>query len=254
VEAKDRTFELTTARVGSSLWGEMKRNANLSSAQEPALGAMQLITKHVFQALDGVSADAKSKWEFHVVAHSAGAIYFSYALDHLLELQNSGVAFSSVNFMAPAVTVALFKSIVLSKITPGSCPTPSLFILSDTGELDDTLGPYGKSLLYLVSNAFEGERGVPLLGMQYFLDQDAALSSLFSGKTSGGHPALVVAGKHSNKPLNELTDEEKFSLSESESHGGFDNDPATLNSILRRILVTSGATIKREFTTWELKY
>jgi len=188
------------------------------------------------------------------VAHSAGSIYFSYALDHLLELQNSGIAFSSVNFMAPAVTVGLFKSLVLGNIKPGLCPIPSLFILSGTGELDDTLGPYGKSLLYLVSNAFEGERGVPLLGMQYFLDQDAGLSSLFSGKTSGGHPALVVAGKHPNKPIDELSDNEKFSLSESESHGGFDNDPATLNSIIRRILVTSGATIKREFTTWELKY
>ena len=52
----------------------------------------------------------------------------------------------------------------------------------------------------------------------------------------------------------EMIEEQKFSLSESESHGGFDNDPATLNSILRRILTTSGAVLKRPFTSWELQY
>jgi hypothetical protein len=251
-EAKDRTFELTTARLGAALWGEMKRNAMFSSTHDPAIGAMQLIKKYVLQALNGVSAEEKSKWEFHVIAHSAGSIYFSYALPHLLELQQSGIAFSSVNFMAPAVTADLFKKMVMNTIQPKTCPQPSMFILSNTGELDDTVGPYGKSLLYLVSNAFEGERGVPILGMELFLDNDPQLKSLFAGNLSSGHPALVIAGKHPNS--SNLSEEEKFSISESESHGGFDNDPATLHSILRRILVTSGATIQREFSAWELQY
>ena len=37
---------------------------------------------------------------------------------------------------------------------------------SDSGERDDTVGPYGKSLLFLVSNAFERRRETPLLGME----------------------------------------------------------------------------------------
>lgn len=254
VEAKDRTFELTTARPGSSLWGEMKRNAMLSSTHDPPIGAMQIITKHVLQALNGVSDEEKAKWEFHVVAHSAGSIYFAYAIDQLVSLCAQKIAFSSVNFMAPACTTELFMKQVYGRIKDKSCPAPSLFILSPTGELDDAVGPYGKSLLYLVSNAFEGKRGVPLLGMEYFLDADTDLKAMFSGTTTGGYPALVIAGQHPNMPDAEMTEAQKFSLSESESHGGFDNDPATLNSILRRILVTSGAVLKRPFTPWELQY
>jgi hypothetical protein len=254
VEAKDRTFELTTARLGGALWGDMKRDAMLSSTHDPAVGAMQIITKHVMEALNGVSAAEKAKWEFHVVAHSAGSIYFAYAIDHLLSLSDQGIAFPSVNFMAPACTTELFMTRVYGKIKNKSCPTPSMFILSSTGELDDTVGPYGKSLLYLVSNAFEGKRGVPLLGMEDFLNADADLKAMFSGATIGGHPALVLAGEHPNVPEADMTEEQKFSLSESESHGGFDNDPATLNSILRRVLTTSGAVLKRPFTPWELKY
>jgi hypothetical protein len=254
VEAKDRTFELTTARAGTALWGEMKRNGMLSSNHTPEIGAMQLITKHVIGALSGVTAAEKDKWEFHVVAHSAGSIYFAYALNHLLELKNQGIAFSSVNFMAPAITTRLFKDLVYKFVEDEVCPLPSLFIMSDAGELDDTVGPYGKSLLYLVSNAFEGERGVPILGMQFFLTKDQELTGLFNQQIPSGHPALVVAGQHPNIPADQMTPDQKFSVSESESHGGFDNDPATLNSILRRILITSGATITREFTSWELKY
>ena len=57
---------------------------------------------------------------------------------------------------------------MVRKISDGTCPKPSLYILSKVGELDDDVGPYGKSLLYLVSNAFEGAREMPLLGMQKF--------------------------------------------------------------------------------------
>ena len=254
VEAKDRTFELTTARSGGALWGEMKRNAMLASNHNPEVGAMQIVTKHVVGALSGVTPAAKAKWEFHVIAHSAGSIYFSYALNHLLELKNKGIAFSSVNFMAPAITTELFKNLVYKSVADKICPLPSVFILSDAGERDDKVGPYGKSLLYLVSNAFEGERGVPLLGMQFFLSKDQDLTDLFNQQLPSGHPALVIAGQHANIPQSQMTPDQKFSVSESESHGGFDNDPATLNSVLRRILVTSGATVTREFTPWELKY
>ena len=254
VEAKDRTFELTTARTGAALWGDMKRNAMLSSTHAQNIGAMQLVRKHVLAALEPVTADERAKWEFHVVAHSAGSIYLSYALEHLLALSAAGIAFSSVNMMAPAVTTELFEQLVVPAIESKACPMPSLFVLSSTGELDDTLGPYGKSLLYLVSNAFEGTRGVPLLGMKDFVDKDSTLTGLFAGTTATGFPALVEAGKHPNVDPTKLTDAERFSLSESESHGGFDNDPATLNSVLGRILATSGATLVRPFTTWELKY
>jgi hypothetical protein len=43
----------------------------------------------------------------------------------------------------------------------------------------------------------------------------------------------------------------KSGTSRSSSHGGFDNDPDTLNSVLRRIL---GREPQREFKTRDLQY
>jgi hypothetical protein len=183
------------------------------------------------------------------VAHSAGSIYATYALPHLL---SSGVPLRTLHFMAPAITVALFREQLMPLIKQGQCPVPDTYVLSDVGELDDNVGPYGKSLLYLVSNAFEPSRATPLLGMEKFVAWprqpadpaeplptrpwfDDEVAKLLA-------PTLVVAGEPEHRGLRP---------SRSNSHGGFDNDPDTLNSILRRIL---GAKPKREFGPRDLQF
>ena len=249
VEAKDQTFELTTARLGCEMWGEMKRNACLSSTSLDGRGAMQLITRHVIDALSRAGAAERATWEFHVLAHSAGSIYFAFALEHLLAMQAQNIRFGSVHFMAPAMNAELFRTMILPKIQAGSCPVPSLFILSDAAEVADCVGPYGKSLLYLVSNAFEGVREKPILGMEKFLLADSALNALFCRPTANRHPSLVIATKALPNG-----DGDPFSASHSETHGGFDNDPATLNSILRRIIEPPGGKLVREFTSRDLQY
>ena len=243
LEARDRTIELTTAKLGGAMWGEMKENAALASGRPNHDGAMQLLAKHVQSALADADTNA---WELHVVAHSAGSIFAAHLLPLLLSAK---IRLASVQFMAPAIRVDEFKSLVYPHITARRCPVPTLYILSDVGERDDTVGPYGKSLLYLVSNAFEGRRETPLLGMQRYISQtareeariaDADIEVLFAGNT-GGLPRLVIAGAGSNKA----------STSRSQSHGGFDNDKDTLNSILRRIL---GDAPQREFDVRDLQY
>lgn len=121
------------------------------------------------------------------------------------------------------------------------------------GERDDTVGPYGKSLLFLVSNAFEEERGTPLLGMERFVSRrgetksdyigegDEDLVELFEQEVDG-LPSLVVAGAGGGPQ----------STSRSDSHGGFDNDEWTLNSVLRRMLGDDKP--QREFTMRDLQY
>ncbi len=247
IEAKDRTFELTTAAAGMALWNEMKENARLSSFHPQQKGSVQVLVKQARTAMKGLSENEKKQWELHVVGHSAGSIFAAYALRHLVGL---GISFKTLQFMAPAITVKLFKEILLPYVKSGACPHPTLYILSDAAERDDTVGPYGKSLLYLVSNAFEGTRDTPLLGMERFISDkveiedkthvDPDLNEFFK-QTVDGLPSLVVAGKYQNSA----------SRSRSASHDGFDNDPDTLNSILRRIL---GGAPKREFTERDLQY
>jgi hypothetical protein len=63
----------------------------------------------------------------------------------------------------------------------GSINRLTLFTLADNAEQSDTAGPYPKSLLYLVSNAFEGghDQSVPLIGMSKFVQADKTSSSVF---------------------------------------------------------------------------
>lgn len=245
IEAKDWTFELTAARPGRALWDEMKENARLSSERADEKGAVQVMARHIQAALAGTAKAEAARWEMHVVAHSAGSIYGTYAMKHLLAC---GVPLRSLHLLAPAITVDLFRREMLPLIKAGSCPVPDTYVLSDTGERDDDVGIYGKSLLYLVSNAFERERGTPLLGMEKFIhslnDPAAAAEQgpLDPDLVAALAPGLVVAGEPAQGDLGP---------SRSDTHGGFDNDPDTLNSILRRIL---GAEPKRRFTTRDLQF
>jgi hypothetical protein len=236
VEAKDRTFELTVAYAGSKLWGEMKENAQYASTR--ADGGIRLLARNAKEVLGALTAGERGKWELHVVGHSAGSIVAAHAIP---EFVNSGIAFKTLQFMAPAIRTDAFVDLVVPAIRSGTCPKPSMYILSEQGELDDELGPYGKSLLYLVSNAFEGARGLPLLGMQRFLTQPG-IAGLFD------RARLVIAGQ---APADSNDSKLWPNVSRSDTHGGFDNDPATMNSVLYRIL---GNAPLRPFSARDLDY
>lgn len=231
-EAKDWTFEMTAAVPGSALWNEMKENARLASVG--AVGGMSVVARVVAAAANKLSAAERKKWEFHVTGHSAGAIVASHAMQLFV---NSGVNFKSLQFFAPAVNVDDFKALVVPAISSGKCPVPRTYVLRDEEELDDAVGPYGKSLLYLVSNAFEGQRRKPLLGMKAFVDKDPALSSLLAGTLVTANPSAATVS---------------YPASGSRTHGGFDNDPATMNSMIWHI--KEGAAPTPEFKLRDLQY
>ncbi len=234
-EARDRVLELTLAYPGGNLWREMQENARLAS--ERNTGAMQLVVKYAEEAKASLGKAAGTNWELHVVAHSAGSILTAHAITPLASL---GVSWKTLQFMAPAIRMDLFKKEMAPKIADGTCPKPSMYILSKVGELDDDVGPYGKSLLYLVSNAFEGAREVPLLGMQKFLEEDQEMLDLL-GSQVDGLPGIVISGE-GDKP---------GAMAKSNTHGGFDNDPNTMNSVLVRIL---GKLPKVAFTERDLQF
>lgn len=257
VEAKDRTFELTVAKPGTALWNEMKENARLASKRQDRTGAMQIVAREARSVLQKLADDELKKWELHVVVHSAGAIFAAYALEHLLK---AGIPLKTFQMFAPAITVELFKDLIMPQVAARKCPHPTMYILSDVGERDDNVGPsgaYGKSLLYLVSNAFEGRRDVPILGMERFVRSDVEnsladpdIEKFFSAKVDG-RPSLVIAGAQSAASGRRAKAPDPSNLSRSETHGGFDNDRWTLNSVLHRIL---GHAPKPGFTPRDLQF
>ena len=150
------------------------------------------------------------------------------------ELCSLGIPLRTLQLFAPAVRIDDFVKHALPAIQSGRCPKATMYVLNEEQELDDTVGPYGRSLLWLVSNAFEDERGTPLLGMKHYIKSNPGLinSAFAQVIESVGQQAI-------NPPC------------ASETHGGFDNDPATMNAVLSRIL---GRKPQPEFDQRDLDY
>ncbi|HLZ07360.1 MAG TPA: hypothetical protein VKT80_02150, partial [Chloroflexota bacterium] len=176
----------------------------------------------------------------HLVGHSAGAIFAAAMLDRLAE---AGLQVDSVALMAPAIRVDRFRQAMLPRLGAGNLVARfATFGLTGAAELQDVCGSgvgstyvevYHKSLLYLVSRAFEraapGECGeVPILGMEKFLDAPPA-----NGETKTLNQTIVDAG---GLCIFSPTDASAALPSQSTSHGGFHDDPATMTSLVLHAL------------------
>lgn len=208
-DRKDERLEGLLARPGTAVWDEMKENATLISH-----GSDECAGKLVYQYAKTSPSLKNRPYRVHLVGHSAGAIVHSNVIDTLCR---RGWEFESVSFLAPAATVDLFREKALPWIEKKKVKRYAQFHLLDEAERDDnTCRPvlgYGKSLLYLVSNSFEGGKRTPILGMQKYYDEYIKPMGL-------GNVAAHAApsGK-----------------SQSSTHGGFDDDERTLRTVIQTI-------------------
>jgi hypothetical protein len=194
-------LERVLAQPGSLLWGEMKDNA-LKISRHRKSGAVRL-----YAALNG-SVSRHQPIRFHLVGHSAGSIVHS----HLIDALAGDLEFESVSFLAPAVRVDTFDTLVRPRLLDGTVRRYQQIHLTDKAEQEDpSCGPYRRSLLYLVSESFEGGAQTPILGMEKYFD-----------------PALA---KQDNVTVHVAPGR----ASASTTHGGFDNDGATRRRVLEFI-------------------
>ncbi len=201
-------LERLLVRPGSLMWGEMKQNADALT------GSPQSGGRKLYEACRASPWFAPNKVRLHLIGHSAGSIVHS----HLIErLGAQGWDFETVNFMAPAVRLDMFKEKVLPAIKSGKVKRYHQFHLEDVMEQKDPtckiLLGYGRSLLYLVAQSFEQGVVTPVLGMQKYYDAQIAPLKLANVKAWCA-PADV---------------------SKSTTHGGFDDDTTTLHSIIALI-------------------
>jgi hypothetical protein len=104
-----------------------------------------------------------------------------------------------------------------------------LFTMTKFHELADNCEQvYRKSLLYLIYYGLEPQRKTPILGLDESLRADRALRELFglNGRTASTgevvwSPSAAATGRSASRSL---------------THGGFDNDRATMESVARRIV------------------
>jgi papain like protease/alpha/beta hydrolase family protein DUF900 len=216
----DDALEPVARGLGKQLWDQMKQNA--LAATESAQGGARLAAQQIGKL-------AKTHpLRIHLVGHSAGSILLAPLVKSLTA---EGLEIENCILWAPAITVDLFKDTYAKALSANKIKSLTIFNLNDCAEQDDDCsGVYHRSLLYLVSNAFEAQAripllrdGVPILGMQKFVDRDAQLKALFRG----GKAEMVLA------PNNRA--EGSSLASNAAHHGDFDDDPATLRATLARI-------------------
>lgn len=225
----DMMIERAIGGIGTKLWDEMKRDAECPFRQvRDGETALRLFV----EAFAAAVANGKRPTTIHVVGHSTGAVLIGHLLAALERLMPGGLNVRTCSLLAPACTVDFYYKNYAPRLVsaPGKVNLERITVynMTDSAEQDDNVATiYEKSLLYLVSNAFEHERKAPLLGMEKF-----------NGQMTGTLPTFHYAARDS-----------KFTRST--SHGGFDNDPFTMNDVLRNVL---GAEPKRPFTGSDLDY
>jgi hypothetical protein len=230
----DPLIQETVRFLGApKIWGVMKQNARTASSPDTLGETRQAHPGReggaylVAQQLAAFCKRHGDAVELHAVGHSAGAIFHSWFIPCALDL---GVpAFRSLHLMAPAVRVDLFKEKLAPLVGDRSgIRDLTLYTMKEALEARDNCARiYNKSLLYLIFHALEPQRKTPILGLEESLRADGELSRLF-GLSGGPGRAEVI---WSQTPAGMVD-----SASRSTTHGGFDDDRATMGSIARRIL------------------
>ncbi|MCD6674050.1 MAG: caspase family protein [Burkholderiaceae bacterium] len=216
------------ALQGARIWAGMKASAehavDAPNAADPMGGGARYVAVKLKTFCDAHPGDV----ELHAAGHSAGSIFHSHFLACAHEL---GVpTFESAQFLAPAVRIDTFRDRLAARIgDDGAVRRVTLFTMQrDYERADDCAGVYHKSLLYLVSNALERERGAPILGLEESLRADPQMKRLFALDEAPSPRAAVVWSVSAA--------DSGASASTARTHGGFDDDVPTMNSVARRVL------------------
>ena len=227
-EKTDRLIEPLLRAPGGSMGSRMKRNATRASADRG--GACRLLVKQLKRLAESGGL------ELHRLGHSAGAIVLGALLDRLRE---ASLPVASLRLFAPACTTRFALAHFEPAVKAKTLARENFFIhvLCDANERADSLGPYRKSLLYLVSRAFEEEHKTPLLGLEQSFDPTSIAENLWSERgnddvrrwlefwrshPAGDRNAIVLADRKVSNGVDAID----------ASHGCFDDAVAIMSAAL----------------------
>ncbi len=238
----DKAFEAAAEKiVGKAVWSQMKQNA---SAAATGNGGSRQIIKNLQEL-----AQLHQGFSLHFLGHSAGSILLGHMLDDLRD----DTKLETVGLYAPACTLDFAIKHYGKALNNGIIKGGSLHIdnLSEKNERDDTVGAYGKSLLYLVSRAFEDPRKMPLLGFERCwqpankplnqLKKDLAFDFAEGQIRDVQKWAQIVNGHtigHTVQTEPEIVTKKSAigDLQAKATHGSFDNSLEVVNKSVARIL------------------
>jgi len=227
-EALDRTIEVLARPAAKPIWSQMKQNAAAAAQAKHGCDMLADALLSLQNQTPGL--------EIHFVGHSAGSII----LGHLLDLFSArGLKVSSCHLYAPACTVEFALKHYVPAIEGNVLSAKKLYlhVLSYANEICDTVGPYQKSLLYLVSRSLEDCHKMPILGLEeVFISKSTRKwneteiknvkdwQAFWNG--TGNTPNIV-----SDRQVSTGTQGRMIQA----AHGSFDNDATTIAMTLERI-------------------
>ena len=239
----DSAFEAAAEKViGKAVWSQMKQNAGAASVGS---GGARRLSKTLGKLLEQ-NPDTR----LHLAGHSAGSLLLGHMLG---DLPGDG-RLDSVHLYAPACTTDFAVRNYGRALKKGVIPKGRLFIdlLSVEQEVADSVGPYGKSLLWLVSRAFEDPRKMPLLGLARawpsLVDArkpENALDLYFQASRHSDIDKWSAIAKEHKVRVDILGEEEVTTKMDpggtplakiAANHGSFDNALSIVNRSVRRSL------------------
>ncbi|NOT87335.1 MAG: hypothetical protein HOP03_04045 [Lysobacter sp.] len=247
----DRLLEGLTQRAARKVWARMKTDAeNASLKSIPALDNRPGGAWLFAELLKPLLQKHKGKLKVHAIGHSTGPILLSKFLPLLhgtSATDASACDIETLTYLAPAIRTDVFAQRVMPHLPNGAVPRINdltMYTMTDEAEQDDSVAHvYRKSLLYFVREACEDHTDGRILGLA---------KDVFDGVAKGRKNDIADCFGVTKLALGELSFEARGALELSPSHdsgrfndktravthGGFDNDPATMTSVLRRILAS----------------
>jgi hypothetical protein len=255
-DARDRGIEVLAREVlVRSMWSEMKQNVQ-ASADGLGTGITVLADK-----LAALRTQVGGDVQVHMIGHSAGSLIAGRLLTAFRTGKHKQSA-ASCTLYAPACTVGFALEHYAKAIDNGVLARPAFNIhtLSDPLELDDAVGPYRKSLLYLVSRSLEDLHKTPVLGLSSVFDgsrangefwhqhmvRDVRAWQKFFWQDTAQIPQAITGGDglpaasrlHILNEPDVRTSSTAGGKSVKSTHGAFDNSAAIVSATLLRILGT----------------
>lgn len=251
-DARDQRIEIFCRRFVRPLWTQFRKNASVSGSSGGAI-------YHMCKALQQALSRNRRGWRkprIHLVGHSAGAILVGELLKRL-SMRKIGV--ETCSLYAPACSVDFAINRFGSAVRKGTLSRRSLHVDVLAAELEsmDTVGGvYGKSLLWLMSQALEDRPGMPILGLQAaWTLEDEDLITAF-GELGAREVEKWRKLGHWCKPQvfrDEVMALDTDGTSAPAAHDMFDNDinvaTATLKRILERKKIKHPITSLKDFAT-----
>ena len=235
-DALDRTLEVASANLGvKAVWSQMKQNAAASSLGGAKDRGAFLATKELARLRKEIP-----ELEIHLVGHSAGSILLGHMLS---DFPRNNLTVKTFSLYAPACTLDFANRFLAGAVNKGVFEKQDLHlhVLTDERERDDTVGPYRKSLLYLVSRALEDWHKTPILGMLNALEPTDKDDSIWSPNTRTNRkkwrefmPGVNLHRLEAEQVTTAL-DQQDNPITIPAAHGSFDNDIDVVSATLLRI-------------------